>query len=235
MLERIIAEGASALGVPLPEGAAEMYRTYFQRLTEANRDFNLTAIESEEDAARLHFLDSIAVAGLAGLRGRTLADIGTGGGLPGLAIKIAVPETDLTVIDATEKKIDFLSRLTSELGLDCKCVAGRAEELGRAPEYRESFDFTVSRAVARLRVLAELCLPLTKVGGRFIAMKSGDCGGEVEEARAAVSALGGELSEIREYTVPGTEIRRRLVVVEKTAPTDARFPRRWAAIAKRAP
>ena len=235
MLERIIAEGAFALGVPLPEGAEERYRTYFQRLTEANSDFNLTAIESEEDAARLHFLDSIAVAGLADLRGRTLADIGTGGGLPGLAIKIAVPETDLTMIDATEKKIDFLSRLTRELGLDCKCIAGRAEDLGRDPEYRESFDFTVSRAVARLRVLAELCLPLTKVGGRFLAMKSDDCGGEVEEARAAVSALGGEFGEIREYTVPGTGIKRRLVVVEKTAPTDARFPRRWAAIAKRAP
>ncbi len=232
MLEKIIAGGASALGISLPDGAAERYRGYFEALLGANRDFNLTAIEGEDEAARLHLLDSVAVLGAAKIEGGII-DVGTGGGLPGVALKIARPELDMTLLDATEKKVAFLDRVTSGLGIPCRCVCGRAEELGREPEYRERFDVAVSRAVARLNSLAELCMPFVKVGGRFLAMKAADSDGEIEEAGPAIDKLGGRLSDIREYTIPGTDIVRRVAVIEKIAHTPENYPRRWAAIQKR--
>lgn len=234
MLEEILAGGANALGICLPEEAPERYRAYYDALSKANRQFNLTAIEGEEQTARLHFLDSLAVLKYAALSGKRVVDVGTGGGLPGLALKLAEPGLDLTLLDATEKKVAFLAELTERLGLPCVCLCGRAEELGRAPEYRERFDVAVSRAVARLNSLAELCMPFVKVGGHFLAMKAADSDSEIAEAETALVKLGGRLADIREYTIPGTDIRRRVVIVEKTAPTPAPYPRRWAAIQKRA-
>ncbi len=233
-MEEILAGGASALGISLPEGAEGLYRRYYECLNEANRRFNLTAIEGEDGAARLHFLDSIAVLRYADLEGRSVIDVGTGGGLPGLALKIAVPSMELTLLDATEKKVEFLRELTASLGLECRCLCGRAEELGREPECRERFDFAVARAVAELRVLAEMCLPFVRVGGRFLALKAAGSDGEIAEAQAAIRTLGGSVSDIREYAIPGTDIVRRVVVVEKVSETPGRFPRRWAAIQKRA-
>lgn len=233
MLEEIIAGGASALGICLPEGAAEQYRRYYRRLIEANESFNLTAIEGEDAAARLHFLDSIAVLRYADIAGARVIDVGTGGGLPGLALKIARPAADMTLLDATEKKVAFLEGLTQELGLPCRCVAARGEELSHSPEYRESFDIAVARAVAQLRVLAELCLPFVKVGGRFLALKSADTDGEIDSARQTVEALGGKITAVNAYTIPGTEIPRRVITIEKTSPTPAKYPRRWAAMQKR--
>lgn len=234
MLEEIVAGGAAALGISLPEGALGLYRAYFDALSEANRRFNLTAIEGEDQAAALHFLDSAAVLARADLREKTVIDVGTGGGLPGLVLKIAEPAIDLTLLDATEKKVAFLAALTERLGIPCRAVAARAEELSHEPEHRERYDAAVARAVADLRVLAELCLPFVRVGGQFLAMKAADSDREIEEAASAVEALGGRLADVREYTIPGTDILRRVVVVEKAAPTPERFPRRWAAIQKRA-
>lgn len=234
MLERIIAEGAAALGIALPEDAPERMRRYYLKLTEANRQFNLTSIEGEDDVARLHFLDSVAALRYADFSGKSVIDVGTGGGLPGLALKIAEPSMDMTLLDATEKKVEFLRELTASLGVPCRCVAGRAEELGREGAYRESRDIAVARAVAELRVLAELCLPLVRVGGELVALKSTRSDEELDAAAPAIEALGGALAEVRDYTLPGTDIPRRIVTVKKIAPTPERFPRRYAAIRKKA-
>lgn len=233
MLEKVLAEGATALGIALPEGALGLYRDYYEALTAANRDFNLTAIEGEDQAAKLHILDSVAVLGAADLTGGRIIDVGTGGGLPGVALAIARPDLRVTLLDATEKKIRFLSDFTASRGLPVECVCARAEELGREPDRRETYDAAVSRAVARLNLLAELCLPFVRVGGVFLAMKAGDSDPEIDEARPAVKALGGEMERIYEYTVPGENILRRVAVIRKTAPTPAKYPRRWAAMLKK--
>lgn len=234
MLEDILAGGASALGIRLPDGALRRYRIYLDALLSANEAFNLTAIEDEDRAARLHFLDALGLASRFDLSGKSVIDVGTGGGIPGLALKIAAPDMELTLLDAAAKKVDFLSRTAKALELSAHCVWGRAEELGREPAYRERYDAAVSRAVARLNALAELCMPFVRVGGHFLAMKAADSDQEMEEARPAIEKLGGRLADIREYVIPGTDILRRVAVIEKTAPTPERYPRRWAAIQKRA-
>lgn len=234
MLETILAGGASALGISLPENALRQYRVYYQELTQANRQFNLTAIEGEDQAATLHFLDSMAALKCADFAGKAVIDVGTGGGLPGLALKIAEPSMELTLLDATEKKVAFLASLTERMGLPCRCAAGRAEELSHGEEYREKYDIAVARAVAETRILAELCLPFVKVGGKFLALKSADSDAEIQAAGNTIAALGGELTAVQEIVLPGTDIPRRILVIEKRRETQSRFPRRWAAMQKKA-
>lgn len=231
MLEEILKDGFAALDIS-PDGAAfERYRVYYEYLEEMNQVMNLTAISGEEDVARLHFLDCAALLGFTELRGKRVIDIGSGAGFPGLALKIARPEMDITLLDSLDKRIGFLKNLTEKLGLSgVECVHLRAEE---APaEYRQSYDVALSRAVARLSVLAELCLPFVKKGGCFVAMKGPDCAQELNEAKRAIALLGGELAEVRDYTIPCTDITHSAVILRKVKDTPARYPRRWAQIKK---
>ena len=170
MLEEVLRGGFAALGLPLDGTALSRYRLYADVLSETNRVMNLTAIEGEDEIARLHFLDSAALLTLPGFPGGRVIDVGTGAGFPGLALKIARPELSLVLLDSLDKRVGFLRGVCDRLGLaDVTCVHARAEE---APaEYRAAFDCAVSRAVARLNVLCELCLPYVKVGGSFLAMK----------------------------------------------------------------
>lgn len=231
-LETLLQEGFAALGLPLDETALRRYRIYADTLAEKNAVMNLTAIEGEEDVARLHFLDCAALLQGFELGGKSLIDVGTGAGFPGLALKIACPELRLTLLDSLDKRIGFLRECCGKLELaDVDCVHARAEEAPAA--YRAAFDVATSRAVARLRVLCELCLPLVKKGGLFLAMKGPDVAEELEEAKAAVRLLGGSVERVFEYEIPGTDVHHTVVAVRKTGDTPAKYPRPWAQIKKK--
>ena len=194
---------------------------------------NLTAITDPDEVARLHMLDCAAVAACVPLAGKRVIDVGTGAGFPGLVLRAVEPSIRLTLMDSQGKRTDWLRETAPLLGgSPVTVIHGRAEEYGRETDFREQFDIVTSRAVADLRMLAELCLPFAAVGGLFLAMKSGDCAAEKAQAAHAIAALGGTLREDRVYSIPGTAITRRIVVMEKTAPTPAQYPRRFARIRK---
>ncbi len=222
-------QGLPALGLG-PE-LIEPLETFSRMLLEKNQVMNLTAITDPRDVAVLHLLDSLALTGLAGLEGRTVVDVGTGAGFPGVPLAIARPSARVTLLDSLGKRVDFLRESCRTLGLDnVECVHGRAEEF--AGERRETFDLAVSRAVAALPVLCELCLPLVKVGGAFWAMKSVDTEEEISASRTAVKVLGGRIQAVSDYTIPTTEVVHRVVCIQKTAPTPKKYPRRFALIKK---
>lgn len=222
-------QGLPALGLG-PE-LIEPLEAFSRMLLEKNQVMNLTAITDPRDVAVLHLLDSLALTGLAGLEGRTVVDVGTGAGFPGVPLAIARPSARVTLLDSLGKRIDFLREICGALGLEnTACVHGRAEEF--AGEHREVFDIAVSRAVAGLPVLCELCLPLVKVGGAFWAMKSVDTEEEISASKAAVKVLGGRIQAVSDYTIPTTEVVHRVVCIQKTAPTPKKYPRRFALIKK---
>lgn len=231
MLEEILQSGFEALELTPDSAAIGRYRKYYERLNEVNRVMNLTAISGEEDTARLHFLDCAAILAHVDMHGARVIDVGTGAGFPGLALKIAQPDISLTLLDSLDKRIGFLRDTVETLELDdVECVHARAEEA--AQERRESYDFATARAVARLEVLCELCLPFVRVGGCFVAMKGPDVAEELNSAARAISILGGRMEKPVSYTIPSTGITHTLVVIKKERPSPAKYPRRWAQIKK---
>ena len=228
-MEQQLQAGLAALGLPT-EGVPSLLR-YGHLLMETNKVMNLTAITDPADIAALHFLDSAALLTLEDFRDKTVVDVGTGAGFPGLPLKILEPTIHLTLLDSLGKRVQFLERVCQELGLaDVACIHGRAEEFAAA--HREAFDLAVSRAVAALPVLCELCLPLVRPGGKFLAMKSVDSDQELESARHAIEILGGAVSGVRDYAIPGTEVRHRLILVKKVKKTPEKYPRMFAKIKK---
>ena len=229
-MREILRAGFAALNVPAPEEAYGRFEAYYRTLVETNKVMNLTAITEETEAARLHFLDSAALLRCADFRGKRVIDVGTGAGFPGLPVRILCPEAELTLLDSLQKRIGFLADTCAMLGLpDVKCIHARAEE---ASELRGQFDFALSRAVARLNVLCELCLPFVRVGGAFLAMKGPEPQEEIDEARNAAGQLGGQFGETVFYDVPGTDVRHSVVIVRKVKETPKQFPRRFAKIQK---
>ena len=228
MLEETLRAGLSALDLPCGEAVLARFRAYYQTLEETNRVMNLTAIRGEDDSARRHFLDSAAPLLLFPMAGADVIDVGTGAGFPGLPLKILEPALRLTLLDSLQKRVDFLQRTCALLGFDdVDCVHGRAEECGPR---RERYDFAVSRAVARLNVLCELCLPYVKPGGAFLALKGPAVAEELREAERAIAALGGTVEQVYDYDLPGETLRHNIVVIRKTAPTPKQYPRRFALI-----
>ena len=219
------------MDLPFDNRMLERYRIYFDNLEEANKVMNLTAITGEEDVARLHFLDCAALLKSADIAGKSVIDVGTGAGFPGLALKIACPDIKLLLLDSLDKRINFLRETCTKLDLpDVECLHARAEEAPK--ELRRSFDYAVARAVARLNLLCELCLPFVKTGGTFIAMKGPDCDEEVNEAKKGIALLGGEIEKNTVYTIPGTDINHSLIIIRKIKATPEKYPRRWAQIKK---
>ena len=231
MLEKLLSGGFDELGLSYDDKTLEGYRIYFENLEETNKVMNLTAISGEEDVARLHFLDCAAVLKMEDFAGKRVIDVGTGAGFPGLAMKIACPQMELTLLDSLDKRISFLRNSCDKLGFeDVTCIHARAEEI---PEgYRESFDFALSRAVARLNLLCELCLPYVKKGGAFIAMKGQEMDTEIKEAYTAIKTMGAVVEKKIDYPIPGTDIVHKAVILRKVADTPKRYPRRWAQIKK---
>ena len=228
-MEQLLQDGLTALGLPA-DGIPALIR-YADLLVEKNKVMNLTAITEPADIARLHFLDSAALLTIADFKEKTVAEVGTGAGFPGVPLRIIEPSMHLTLLDALNKRVEFLKEVCGDLGLaDVECVHARAEEF--AADRRESFDLVTSRAVAALPLLCELCLPLVNVGGSFISMKSVDAGAELDSARRAIEVLGGTVDRVVDYDIPGTEIRHRAIVIKKARETPKKYPRAFAKIKK---
>lgn len=224
-------QGLAALHIQAPPKAAEQLDQYAQMLLEKNQIMNLTAITDPDQVASLHMLDSAALLNTADLREKRLVDVGTGAGFPGMVLKILSPTLDVTLLDSLAKRLDWLEEVRESLGLTgVRTVHARAEEY--AAGNRESFDAAVSRAVAALPMLAELCLPLVKVGGVFLSMKSVDSDRELAEAARAIQILGGRVEDRVEYTLPGTQVRHRVIVIRKAEKTPEKYPRAFAKIKK---
>ena len=228
-MEQLLHSGLTQMGLST-EGIPSLIR-YADLLVEKNKVMNLTAITEPVDIATLHFLDSVAMLTLADLKEKKMADIGTGAGFPGMPLRIVEPSIRLTLLDSLNKRIDFLKEVCDDLGLsDVECIHGRAEEF--AVGHRESYDIVTSRAVANLQMLSELCLPLVKVGGYFLSMKSVDSEQEVNDAKNAIKTLGGRIEKVVDYTIPGTEVQHRLIFIKKMQETPKKYPRAFAKIKK---
>ena len=228
-MRRTLEAGLSELG--LDTAKAETLERFAALMLQKNEVMNLTRITEPAAVAQLHLLDSAVLLNFADFRGKNVVDVGTGAGFPGMPLRILEPDFDLTLLDSLGKRVDWLKETCSALDLKrVSCVHARAEEF--AAEQRECFDFAVSRAVANLQILTELCLPLVKVGGQFLAMKSVDSEKEIADAKSAVKTLGGQIANVEDYTIPTSDVTHRLVIIEKVLPTPARYPRAFAKIKK---
>ena len=213
------------------DSACEKLEYLYRELVKTNEQMNITAITELSKVALLHFADSISCAGYIP-EGARVVDIGCGGGFPCLPLAIARPDIKVLAIDSTAKKLTFVSRMAGELGLSLETLACRAEDASRTKELRESFDLAVSRAVARMNVLSELCLPFVRVGGSFIALKGRDALAELEETQRGIKILGGVHRESDLFTLPFEGGERGIIVCEKVSPTPERYPRAYAQIKK---
>ena len=230
-LEAIRSEGLDALSLPGPDDSRRRCRLFYTLLSERSQQMNLTAISGEADVARLHMLDCAAILPLVPFTGKRVLDVGSGAGLPGLVLTLLCPDLSLTLLDSTQKRVQFQKEACTVLGLtDVTCLHLRAEE---APaEMRARFALVVSRAVARLNLLSELCMPFVAVGGSFLAMKGPAADDELAESRKALPLLGGAEPSVLHYNVPGLDASRTLVSSEKLRPTPQKYPRRFAQMKK---
>ena len=234
-LKRLLADGAKAYELELSEAQLEQFMKYKSLIQDWNRRVNLTAITEDEEIVKKHFLDSLSLLekNLPDMKTAKVIDVGTGAGFPGIPLKIAAPGMTVTLLDSLKKRCAFLTLCGSELGLEgAKVCDMRAEDAGKSPEYREKFDFCVSRAVAALDVLSEYCLPFVKVGGFFVSMKGPAVFEEAEKGRKAIEVLGGKMEEIREVEVPFVEEKRYIAVVRKVSATPMKYPRKAGKAAK---
>ena len=226
----ILRRGLTELG--LDAGKAEPLADFAGRVLERNKVMNLTAITDPAEFARLHLLDSAALLGVADFGGKRVVDVGTGAGFPGVPLRILRDDFDLTLLDSTGKRVAFLDEACAAMGLArVECVCARAEEF--AAQRRETYDLATSRAVAALPVLCELCLPLVKPGGRFLAMKSARSDEELHAAAHAIAVLGGRVERVVDYAIPTGDVTHRVIVIEKIRPTPPQYPRAFGQIKKR--
>ena len=229
MLDTLL-ENLPQLGLSLEAATAKTLCDFGEAVVEQNKVMNLTAITEPDQVAKLHLLDSISLLTLMDLKGKKVVDVGCGAGFPGVPVKIACPEADLTLLDSLGKRMHWLEEVLPTLGVEAKCVTARAEEA--VTSCRESYDVATSRAVARLNILLELTAPYVKVGGNVLAMKGTAAMEELEEAKKAIKILGLKLVKVAEFPVDGTA--HTVIVLKKIAPTPAKYPRRFAKI-KQAP
>lgn len=216
------------LEIELSETQLKQFERYYELLVEWNKVMNLTAITEYEEVYEKHFLDSLAIVKVEDMnKVESIIDIGTGAGFPGIPLKIAFPHLKVILLDSLNKRINFLNTVIDELRLDnVETLHGRAEDYAKKAEYREKSDLCVSRAVANLSTLSEYCLPYVKVNGKFIPYKSGEITLEADEAKKAVSVLGGHINKILKFHLPDSDIIRSFVVVDKNKQTPKKYPRK---------
>ena len=222
--------GLPQLGLALTDSVRQTLCDFGHAVIEQNKVMNLTAITEPEKVAKLHLLDSLSLLTLEDLRNKKVIDVGCGAGFPGVPMKIACPEMQLTLLDSLGKRMTWLETILPQLGVDAECITARAEEA--VTSRREQYDVATSRAVARLNILLELTAPYVRVGGVVLAMKGTAAQEELEEAKNAIRRLGLKTEKVAEFPVDGTA--HTVIVLRKIAPTPPQFPRRYAKI-KQAP
>jgi 16S rRNA (guanine527-N7)-methyltransferase len=215
-------------GLALTERQLEQFELYFRELVVWNEKMNLTAITDREQVYLKHFYDSLTLTFYFPMKDvATMADIGAGAGFPSIPIKIACPHIKLTIVDSLNKRINFLQHLASVLRLEeLACIHARAEEAGRNPQLRDQFDLVSARAVARLNVLNELCLPFVRQGGAFVAMKGSQSVEEIDEAKTSIKVLNAKLEKAFTFTLPVEQSERNIIILRKTGGTPAKYPRK---------
>lgn len=226
-MKQALCDGLNRLGIELNETLVDRLIRFGEAVLEKNRVMNLTAITDPAQAAELHLLDSLTLRRVIPLAGKTLLDVGTGAGFPGVPLKIAEPSIRLTLLDSLQKRMNWLeTEALPMLGVEADFLTGRAEDFAAA--HREQFDVVTSRAVARLNLLSELCLPYVRVGGYFLAMKGAQAEEELHEATNAIQRLGGAWERTEVFEIAGA--LHSVIVIRKLSHTPQQYPRQWSRI-----
>lgn len=221
-------EQLALLNISLNKNQIEQFYRYYELLIEWNKVMNLTTITDYDEVNEKHFIDSLSIVKILDfLDIKTVIDVGTGAGFPGIPLKIVFPHLKIVLLDSLQKRVNFLDTVINEIGLNSIITLhGRAEDFARKSEYREQFDLCVSRAVANLSVLSEYCIPYVKMGGIFIAYKSGNMKEELKQSEIAVKVLGGSIENVEKFNLPQSEIERSLILIRKRKSTEKKYPRK---------
>lgn len=235
MFAEFLNKAATEYGISLSDQQSEAFKVYYQLLVEWNERINLTAITAPEEVAVKHMVDSLSCYNEEFFPpGSRVIDVGTGAGFPGIPLKIFRTDIQLTLLDSLNKRLNFLKAVTDSLALDqVELIHARAEEAGQRKGLREHYQVALSRAVARLNVLCELCLPMVAVGGHFIALKGAQFEQEIAEAEPALQILGGKISKVMPVKLPFIEDSRAVIYIKKVKPTPRAYPRQAGTPAKK--
>ncbi len=227
-MKRFLQDKLQVLSVEVDRKKIDQFNQFYDIIVEWNKVMNLTAITDYKDVVEKHFLDSLSIERILKLDDlKTVMDVGTGAGFPGMPLKIIYPELKITLLDSLNKRVKFLNEVIRQLELkNIDAIHGRAEDIGKNENYREKYDLCVSRAVANLATLSEYCMPFVKVGGVFVSYKSGDIDEEVLKSKKAISLFGGKIEEVVKFQLPGTDINRAFVKIKKIKGTPKKYPRK---------
>ncbi len=227
-MKRFLQDKLEMLSVEVDRKKIDQFNQFYDLIVEWNNVMNLTAITDYKDVVEKHFLDSLSIERILKLDDlKTVMDVGTGAGFPGMPLKIIYPELKITLLDSLSKRVKFLNEVIRQLELkNIDAIHGRAEDIGKNENYREKYDLCVSRAVANLATLSEYCMPFVRVGGVFVSYKSGDIDEEVLKSKKAISLFGGKIDEVVKFQLPGTDINRAFVKIKKIKGTPKKYPRK---------
>lgn len=225
-MKKYLEECAKKLSIHLTEEQLNKFEIFYELLIETNKSLNLTAITEMHEVVLKHFIDSIALISFIDLSGKKVIDVGTGAGFPGIPLSILRPDAEFVLMDSLQKRLNFINNVLEKCNIqNVKTLHGRAEDIGQDIKYREKFDYCVSRAVAALPVLLELCTPLIKVGGNFVSYKSELLGEELEVSKHALSILHCEVEKQYNYSIPDSDFYRVLAVFKKNSKLEKKYPR----------